>query len=95
MDTKYTRKDINEYTHELNITIPADSFKHSYDLMLQDYSKDLDVKGFRKGKVPADFISLSLIHISEPTRLLSISYAVFCLKKKNTRRLMSLQHSKM
>src|SRR5678815_2379304 len=24
--------------------------------------------------------SLSLIHISEPTRLLSISYAVFCLK---------------
>ena len=29
---------------------------------------------------------LSLIHISEPTRLLSISYAVFCLKKKTTSR---------
>ena len=28
-------------------------------------------------------VFLSLIHISEPTRLLSISYAVFCLKKKN------------
>eukprot|EP00658_Telonema_sp_P-2_P049139 TRINITY_DN37365_c0_g1_i1.p1 TRINITY_DN37365_c0_g1~~TRINITY_DN37365_c0_g1_i1.p1 ORF type:complete len:254 (+),score=56.07 TRINITY_DN37365_c0_g1_i1:223-984(+) len=28
---------------------------------------------------------LSLIHISEPTRLLSISYAVFCLKKKKTK----------
>ena len=27
---------------------------------------------------------LSLIHISEPTRLLSILYAVFCLKKKKT-----------
>eukprot|EP00658_Telonema_sp_P-2_P023744 TRINITY_DN19521_c0_g1_i3.p1 TRINITY_DN19521_c0_g1~~TRINITY_DN19521_c0_g1_i3.p1 ORF type:complete len:124 (-),score=17.28 TRINITY_DN19521_c0_g1_i3:21-392(-) len=27
-------------------------------------------------------VCLSLIHISEPTRLLSISYAVFCLKKK-------------
>src|SRR5678815_4241658 len=27
-------------------------------------------------------VQLSLIHISEPTRLLSISYAVFCLKKK-------------
>src|SRR5678815_3662549 len=26
-------------------------------------------------------LDLSLIHISEPTRLLSISYAVFCLKK--------------
>src|SRR5674536_368779 len=29
-----------------------------------------------------DAVPLSLIHISEPTRLLSISYAVFCLKKK-------------
>eukprot|EP00658_Telonema_sp_P-2_P072084 TRINITY_DN61275_c0_g1_i1.p2 TRINITY_DN61275_c0_g1~~TRINITY_DN61275_c0_g1_i1.p2 ORF type:complete len:136 (+),score=27.34 TRINITY_DN61275_c0_g1_i1:269-676(+) len=29
-------------------------------------------------------MGLSLIHISEPTRLLSISYAVFCLKKKKT-----------
>eukprot|EP00658_Telonema_sp_P-2_P046785 TRINITY_DN35094_c0_g1_i1.p1 TRINITY_DN35094_c0_g1~~TRINITY_DN35094_c0_g1_i1.p1 ORF type:complete len:116 (-),score=12.16 TRINITY_DN35094_c0_g1_i1:21-368(-) len=29
-------------------------------------------------------VLLSLIHISEPTRLLSISYAVFCLKKKKT-----------
>ena len=28
-------------------------------------------------------LDLSLIHISEPTRLLSISYAVFCLKKKH------------
>ena len=27
-------------------------------------------------------LALSLIHISEPTRLLSISYAVFCLKKQ-------------
>eukprot|EP00658_Telonema_sp_P-2_P019197 TRINITY_DN17545_c0_g1_i2.p3 TRINITY_DN17545_c0_g1~~TRINITY_DN17545_c0_g1_i2.p3 ORF type:complete len:108 (+),score=31.45 TRINITY_DN17545_c0_g1_i2:209-532(+) len=30
----------------------------------------------------AMYRNLSLIHISEPTRLLSISYAVFCLKKK-------------
>ena len=32
--------------------------------------------------VLAAYKILSLIHISEPTRLLSISYAVFCLKKK-------------
>eukprot|EP00658_Telonema_sp_P-2_P059771 TRINITY_DN48899_c0_g1_i1.p3 TRINITY_DN48899_c0_g1~~TRINITY_DN48899_c0_g1_i1.p3 ORF type:complete len:134 (+),score=41.04 TRINITY_DN48899_c0_g1_i1:142-543(+) len=31
---------------------------------------------------PHNLLYLSLIHISEPTRLLSISYAVFCLKKK-------------
>src|SRR5450756_3034323 len=30
----------------------------------------------------AHFLELSLIHISEPTRLGMISYAVFCLKKK-------------
>src|SRR5450756_2922875 len=29
-----------------------------------------------------DLMFLSLIHISEPTRLGMISYAVFCLKKK-------------
>eukprot|EP00658_Telonema_sp_P-2_P078863 TRINITY_DN7486_c0_g1_i2.p1 TRINITY_DN7486_c0_g1~~TRINITY_DN7486_c0_g1_i2.p1 ORF type:complete len:254 (-),score=57.42 TRINITY_DN7486_c0_g1_i2:79-840(-) len=32
---------------------------------------------------------LSLIHISEPTRLLSISYAVFCLKKKKKKKIKS------
>ena len=30
-------------------------------------------------------VNLSLIHISEPTRLGMISYAVFCLKKKKKR----------
>src|SRR5428012_16047 len=33
---------------------------------------------------PSGHHVLSLIHISEPTRLGMISYAVFCLKKKNT-----------
>src|SRR5674536_380765 len=31
-----------------------------------------------------DVVTLSLIHISEPTRLLSISYAVFCLRTHKT-----------
>ena len=44
------------------------------------------VTGERSFEVTA--LHLSLIHISEPTRLLSISYAVFCLKKKTHR-----QHS--
>ena len=36
---------------------------------------------YREGlETPWD--KLSLIHISEPTRLRCISYAVFCLKKK-------------
>src|SRR5450756_3037171 len=32
-------------------------------------------------------LSLSLIHISEPTRLGMISYAVFCLKKKKNQKI--------
>src|SRR5665648_1210867 len=36
------------------------------------------------GKEP--LLGLSLIHISEPTRLGMISYAVFCLKKKNNKK---------
>ena len=32
-----------------------------------------------------DIMELSLIHISEPTRLGMISYAVFCLKKKKVK----------
>src|SRR5450756_2866338 len=38
-------------------------------------------------KAPADGSrGLSLIHISEPTRLGMISYAVFCLKKKKKKK---------
>src|SRR5678815_1736099 len=53
-----------------------------------------DSKRIKRSPIPARLVwpaatlllvllALSLIHISEPTRLLSISYAVFCLKKKN------------
>src|SRR5678816_4825368 len=46
---------------------------------------EMPVQIFRQAQVAieaASLVILSLIHISEPTRLLSISYAVFCLKKK-------------
>ena len=33
-----------------------------------------------------EVVALSLIHISEPTRQAEISYAVFCLKKKNKKK---------
>src|SRR5678815_4556667 len=37
-------------------------------------------------RAEGDLLSdLSLIHISEPTRLLSISYAVFCLQRPGAR----------
>src|SRR5450756_2961868 len=38
---------------------------------------------WRAGLALGGVLALSLIHISEPTRLGMISYAVFCLQKKN------------
>ncbi|PKN02939.1 hypothetical protein CVU76_02850 [Candidatus Dojkabacteria bacterium HGW-Dojkabacteria-1] len=57
MNDFYTRKDVNDHTVDITITIPKDNFKHSYDLLVKDYAKDTDIKGFRKGKVPTDLIS--------------------------------------
>src|SRR5450759_5434859 len=45
-----------------------------------------------KGILGLPCYKLSLIHISEPTRLGMISYAVFCLKKKKTKKIM--KHTK-
>src|SRR5450759_5313123 len=41
-----------------------------------------DLAPVTEGEGREDGLHLSLIHISEPTRLGMISYAVFCLKKK-------------
>ena len=50
------------------------------------WSKD-DIAVYEEIKSQADkVVYLSLIHISEPTRLGMISYAVFCLKKKKKKK---------
>ena len=54
----------------------------SLDLLVDGVEAALDAAYFVAWHI-ADLIPLlSLIHISEPTRLGMISYAVFCLKKK-------------
>src|SRR5678815_4885261 len=54
----------------LNAPIPLQNAAHRAGFS-QSVTREMGLRG-----------GLSLIHISEPTRLLSISYAVFCLKKK-------------
>ena len=46
-----------------------------YEVSNKDFKALIEATGY--------ITDLSLIHISEPTRLGMISYAVFCLKKKN------------
>ena len=72
------------------------NWSHSIGALVNQEFKEIDDKDWNghnisRGRIEAalDEIPkaagkvLSLIHISEPTRLLSTSYAVFCLKKKN------------
>ena len=47
------------------------------------YAEKLEVNAHVGADLLDPSLHLSLIHISEPTRLGMISYAVFCLKKKN------------
>src|SRR5450759_5763917 len=52
----------------------------------QKRSHDVYSRGDVRSRSLCPLPTLSLIHISEPTRLGMISYAVFCLKKKKTKK---------
>ena len=55
-----------------------------FEIFIDDFDKLDEMTLAVRNQVGYKLLELSLIHISEPTRLLSISYAVFCLKKKKT-----------
>jgi trigger factor len=40
----------------LSITVPKDDVRAKYDAMLREYSKELQIPGFRKGKVPKEVL---------------------------------------
>ena len=66
---------------EKDITVNGlEAVKKCERVYLEAYTSIL---GVPKERLEALY-GLSLIHISEPTRPLYISYAVFCLKKKKT-----------
>src|SRR5665648_890434 len=64
----------SRYSHELI----EKTNEFVINLCTEDLTNAADFCGVRTGRN----MDLSLIHISEPTRLGMISYAVFCLKKK-------------
>src|SRR5450756_3045363 len=64
----------------------GERFMTSYDLRAELASRDVVVRAM-VGEMRLEGSDLSLIHISEPTRLGMISYAVFCLKKKKKKKI--------
>src|SRR5450756_2940684 len=69
----------------------AEHYLSTGELITEDALKELSnydaiyLGSVGDARVPSGVLELSLIHISEPTRLGMISYAVFCLKKKKRR----------
>ena len=63
------------FNSDVSQIITAQTVKGAARLMLE-------TRNHPESEIDKVTTPLSLIHISEPTRLLSISYAVFCLKKK-------------
>ena len=70
---KEVKKQYPDFRIRINYTMNEDNTEE-----LKDFWKVF-------GDIP---LNLSLIHISEPTRLGMISYAVFCLKKKKRKQSM-------
>src|SRR5450756_2937327 len=68
---------------ELN---PLDTYAVEEAVRVKEKTEGTEITVISMGPPMATYAireALSLIHISEPTRLGMISYAVFCLKKKN------------
>ena len=63
------------------VRIPIQELDKVWSMIEKDIKSAL---AYSSQLTDSDFVfDLSLIHISEPTRQEAISYAVFCLKKKN------------
>ena len=41
---------------KLSVTVPKDDVRTQYENMLREYMKDLQLPGFRKGKVPKEVL---------------------------------------
>ena len=79
LNTTNTKIDIKKLTSKPTCVIigPEGDFSEEERVEILKFS------GVQPIKINENILRLSLIHISEPTRPRLISYAVFCLKKKN------------
>ncbi|MEA3357306.1 MAG: trigger factor [Patescibacteria group bacterium] len=59
MKLNYSRKQKSETEIEFEVTIPSETFEKEYKKLIDQISKDVSMKGFRKGKVPASYVESS------------------------------------
>ena len=57
MKIKFHKK---ENQGEMEIEVPVEMVKISYDKILKDVSKKINIKGFRKGKAPISIIESNI-----------------------------------
>src|SRR5660397_271094 len=78
---------IEDIQHGDHVKVVKDG-EEFFGVLMPNATTDVVIKlksGYNVGFAP-EGLHLSLIHISEPTRLRRISYAVFCLKKKKKKK---------
>lgn len=56
MEDFYKRENVSDYEINLKVSLPTEAFATSYKEMLAQELKKVDMKGFRKGKVPSDML---------------------------------------
>ncbi len=56
---EYERVDKSPTEVHLDISVPADQFEDIYTKELKDLAKEVEIKGFRKGKAPLDMVEKS------------------------------------
>src|SRR4051794_41696175 len=75
-------EDVSPVKKIVEVEIPADLISAEAKRVTADFSRQANVPGFRPGKVPTGIVRTdrksTRLNSSHP----SISYAVFCLKKK-------------
>ncbi len=49
-------KELDQSAVELTLTVPAEQVRSSYDEVVKKYAKSIQIKGFRKGKVPVNVL---------------------------------------
>ena len=56
MDLKVKLEEINDYTKQLDVEIPAEEVDREFDKFYRELKREVSIPGFRKGKVPLNHL---------------------------------------